>query len=60
MRMRRENGVYNFTIRVPIKKTSEEDPNKRTQLRNRYAMLAEFDEHDDYEGSKGFHRQGFR
>ena len=46
MAMQRENGVYNFKIRIPVKKECD--------LYNRYAALAEWDNPED----KGFHRQG--
>ena len=46
MAMQRENGVYNFKIRIPVKKECD--------LYNRYAALAEWDNPED----KGFHRHG--
>ena len=53
MEMHRENGVYNFKIKVPLKK----EQGGGVELRNRYAMLSEFagEEH-----SKDFHWQGNR
>ena len=58
MKMHRENGVYNFKIRVPVKRGEPLDrANGETRLRNRYAALAEWDNERDDE-DKGFHRQG--
>ena len=58
MKMNRENGVYNFRIKVPVKKREPLDrANGETRLRNRYAALAEWDNERDDE-DKDFHRQG--
>ena len=54
MEMKRENGVYNFTIKVPSK---TEEPQRRVITGNRYAALAEWDRPDE-EDSKDFRRQG--
>ena len=49
MAMQRENGVYNFKIRIPVKRECD--------LYNRYAAFAEW-LNDADEVAKGFHRQG--
>ena len=54
MEMKRENGVYNFTIKVPSKR---EEPQRRIMTGNRYAALAEWDRPDE-EDFKDFRRQG--
>ena len=53
MEVHRENGVYNFKIKVPAHK----EHGGGMELRNRYAMLSEF---ADEENSKGFHWPGSR
>ena len=57
LEMHRENGVYNFKIKIPV----ERDVGARTSINNRYAALAEMEEFDKYGGSgQFFQRQGSR
>ena len=50
LKMKRENGVYNFSIRVPVEEVRSRE--ERGHMKgNRYAALIEDDEED-------FQRQG--
>ena len=59
MEMRRENGVYNFSIRIPCGEDNTEMGTRGVPVRNRYAALAESSARDNLRDNPAdFHGQG--
>ena len=53
--MKRENGVYNFSIRVPMEEVRSRE--ERGHMKgNRYAALIEDDEEEDFQGQGRSHQ----